>query len=163
MIRPARGASHQPLMESCRYLQVLDSFTARGRDAPAATTSPPPQCSTATAALEIWQEDPREVPTVFVSGIRCTGLATSQHMQLQTSSGRARRSWNVRVAPAWASGMLAAQQEATRIISSSGGPAGACLPALPLTGDHMTMDDNKFLAAVWHRLGIRAPTDMPSE
>ena len=57
-------------------------------------------------------------------------------------------------------GTLAGRQEAARILSSSGGPAGAFLTALP--GGHMTMDDDMFVVAVWHRLGIRVPTDMPS-
>lgn len=32
-------------------------------------------------------------------------------------------------------------------------------PALP--GGHVTMYDNVFVVAVWHRVGIRIPTDMP--
>ena len=54
---------------------------------------------------------------------------------------------------------LAGQQEVARIRSSSGGPAGAFLTALP--GGHMTMDDDMFVVAVWHRLGVRVPADVP--
>lgn len=54
-------------------------------------------------------------------------------------------------------GTLAGHQEAARILSSSGGPAGAFLAVLP--GGHMTVDDEMFVVAVWRRMGTRVPTD----
>lgn len=58
-------------------------------------------------------------------------------------------------------GKLAGQhaQQAARILSSSGKPAGACPAALP--GVRMTMDDDVYVT-VWQRLCICFATDMLS-
>ena len=56
---------------------------------------------------------------------------------------------------------LGGQQEVACIRSSSGGPPGAFLTALP--GGHMTMGNDircRGLAPV-HRLGVHVPTDTP--
>ena len=44
------------------------------------------------------------------------------------------------------------------VSSSSGGPAGAFLTAIP--GGRMTLDDDRFVVSVWHRLGHHVPADV---
>ena len=53
----------------------------------------------------------------------------------------------------------AGRREAAWLRSASGGPAGAFLSALP--GGVLTMGDDMFVLAVWHRLRFRVPTDVP--
>ena len=78
------------------------------------------------------------------------------------------------VAPAWRKGdyachadMLSSfnlditqgQRDAARLRSSSGGPAGAFLTAIP--GGRMKLGNDMFVVSVWHRRGHHDPADMP--
>ena len=50
------------------------------------------------------------------------------------------------------------QRDAARLRSSSGGPAGAFLTAIP--GGRMTVGNDMFVVSVWHRLGHHVPADV---
>ena len=50
------------------------------------------------------------------------------------------------------------QREAVRLRSSSGGPTGASLTAIP--GGRMKLGNGMFVVAVWHRLGHHDPADV---
>ena len=50
------------------------------------------------------------------------------------------------------------QCEAARLRSSSGGPSGASLTAIP--GGCMTLGNDMFVVSVWHRLGHHGPADV---
>ena len=51
-----------------------------------------------------------------------------------------------------------AQRDAARLRSSSGGPAGAFLTAIP--SGRMTLGNDMFVVSVWHRLGHHIPADV---
>ena len=50
------------------------------------------------------------------------------------------------------------QRDAARLRSSSGGPAGAFLTAIP--GGRMTLGNDMIVVSVWHRLGHYVPDDV---
>ena len=50
------------------------------------------------------------------------------------------------------------QRDAARLCSSSGGPAGAFLTAIPC--GRMTLGNDMFVVSVWHRLGHHVPADV---
>ena len=50
------------------------------------------------------------------------------------------------------------QRDADRLRSSSGGPAGAFLSAIP--GGRMTLGNDMLVVSVWHRLGHHVPADV---
>ena len=50
------------------------------------------------------------------------------------------------------------QRNAARLRSSSGGPAGAFLTAIP--GGRMTLGNDMFVVSGWHRLGHHVPADV---
>ena len=50
------------------------------------------------------------------------------------------------------------QRDAARLRSSSGGPAGAFLTAIP--GARMTLGNDMFVVSVWHRLGHHVPAEV---
>ena len=52
----------------------------------------------------------------------------------------------------------AGERAAALIRSSSGGPASAFFTALP--GGPLTIGNDMYVMAVWHRLGYRVPSDV---
>ena len=50
------------------------------------------------------------------------------------------------------------QRDVARLRSSSGGPAGAFLTAIP--GGRIPLDNDIFVVSVWHRLGHHVPADV---
>ena len=96
-----------------------------------------------------WDADAKDLPKEFVESSK--GLPGAQ--QLVTRSGD-----DSGFADALADfdlNTLQGQRDAARLRSSSGGPAGAFLTAIP--GGRMTLGDDMFVVAVWHRLGHRVP------
>ena len=96
----------------------------------------------------------RELPAQFVSH-------DLQGAQAKVGHAVADAAWDRALDPAHIN-TLPQQQAAARLRSASGGAAGAWLTAIPMgPGDLLTMGDDAFILALWHRIGFRVPHNDP--